>query len=318
MFVLFCVFLVLALLAVVIPFAELKIRALVGGGLLVLSTLFLGISMSTIVPVGHQSVTTVFGEVRAELPNGFHLINPLSTVHVYDIRDKQTTLEDVGCATQDQLVTQLDITVQFHVNESMCKSILENVGDANALVETHLTPSVRNSLREQVKSIKNTEELFRDQTLEALQANILAQTQEYCAPRGMTITAIQLRDVRLPEVLRVAIESKKTRETDVAKQQAELERMKIEQQQQVTLAQAGLDSAKIEAESERVRADAKAYAITAINKAIEGNPAYIQLEAIKGLVEMGKSGNTIIFADPNGINPLPLMNVGKPVSSGKK
>ncbi len=125
------------------------------------------------------------------------------------------------------------------------------------------------------------------------------------------VKAVLIRDINLPTVLTKAIEQKKEREQAVERQKAELERFRTEQQQNVAKAAAQRQAAEEEAKQVKILADAKAYEIREINKAIASNPAYIKLQSLEALKEISKDpASKLYFMDSNSPTPLPLMNLG--------
>ncbi len=88
-------------------------------------------------------------------------------------------------------------------------------------------------------------------------------------------------------------------------------------QQEVARAEAGRQAAESEAARKRILADATAYEITQINKAIARNPAYIQLQSLEALKEISKDpASKIYFMDGSSPAPLPLMHLGDALRSG--
>ena len=135
---------------------------------------------------------------------------------------------------------------------------------------------------------------------------------EFLAPKGIIVTAVLIRDITLPPFIVEAIEKKKEREQAVERERAELERVRTELQQEVARAQAGKEAAAAEAERKRILADATAYEIEQINKAIASNPAYIQLQSLEALKAISKDpASKIYFMDGSSPSPLPLMHLGE-------
>ncbi len=115
----------------------------------------------------------------------------------------------------------------------------------------------------------------------------------------------------MPPFIVQAIELKKEREQAVERERAELERVRTELQQEVARAEAGLDAASKEAERKRILADATAYEIEQINRAVANNPAYIQLQALEALKAISKDpASKVYFMDGSSPSPLPLMHLG--------
>jgi regulator of protease activity HflC (stomatin/prohibitin superfamily) len=264
------------------------------------------------IPPGHVGVAALFGKVKQqEYPQGLHIpVNPLYRWALYDAR-QQTHLETANVPSQDQLQTKLDVSVQYRIIGSMAPAILEETGTAAKAVEVHLKPKLRSLLREQGKSIKRAEDFFREETQEALQTSLTDGLKAYLAPEGIEVSAVLIRDISLPPFIVQAIEKKKEREQAVEQERAELERVRTQLQQQVARAEAGREAASQEAARKKILADATAYEIEAINKAVAENPAYIQLQSLEALKAISKDpASKIYFMDGSSKSPLPLLHMG--------
>ena len=264
------------------------------------------------VPPGRVGVATLFGNVVPEgFTQGIHVpVNPLYGWTMFDAREK-THIETANVPSQDQLQTRLDVSVQYRIDAIMAPRILEETGDAESAVRVHLVPKLRSLLREQGKSIKRAEDFFLEATQDTLQTALTEGLKDYLQPKGITVTAVLIRDITLPPFIVEAIEQKKEREQAVERERAELERVRTELQQQVARAEAGKSAAESEAARKRTLADATAYEITQINNAIAKNPAYIQLQSLEALKAISKDpASKIYFMDGSSPNPLPLMHLG--------
>ena len=278
----------------------------------VVAAAFVGMQFVKTIPPGRVGVATLFGNVQAEgYSQGLHFpVNPLYSWTLYDAREK-THMETASVPSQDQLQTRLDVSVQYRIDGSMAPRILEETGDAQAAVNVHLIPKMRSLLREQGKSIKRAEDFFQEETQDQLQEALTAGLSEYLAPKGITVSAVLIRDITLPPFIVEAIEQKKEREQAVERERAELERVRTELQQQVARAEAGRAAAEEEAARKKILADAQAYEITQINNAIARNPAYIQLQSLEALKAISKDpASKMYFMDGSSPNPLPLMHLG--------
>ena len=280
---------------------------------IVLVLLIFGKQFYVSVDAGHVAVATLFGEVQKEYKNeGLNFpTNPFYEWHVYDVRQK-THRETARVPSQDQLQTNIELSVQFRLIGSATPSILKSTGTYDDVLNVHLIPKLRSLLREQGKSIKRAEDFFMEKTQDKLQTDILAGLQDYLQPMGVEVGAVLIRDITLPPFIVKAIEAKKEREQAVVKQKAELERFETEQQQKVAQAKAEKDAALQESEKIKLLADARAYEIKKLNGAIANNPAYIKLQALKSLEAISKDkGSKIYFINGDSPNPLPLMHLGE-------
>ena len=280
--------------------------------------ILVGMNFYKTIPPGRVGVATLFGNVQSQVySQGLHIpVNPLYRWVLFDAR-QQTHAETANVPSQDQLQTRLDVSVQYRIDGAMAPSILQDTGDAVAAVRVHLIPKLRSLLREQGKSIKRAEDFFQEATQATLQLALTEGLKEYLAPKGIIVSAVLIRDIQLPPFIVAAIEKKKEREQAVERERAELERVRTELQQQVARAEAGFQAAEQEAARKRILADAQAYEITQINKAIARNPAYIQLQSLEALKAISKDpASKIYFMDGSSPTPLPLLHMGEAVRTG--
>lgn len=282
----------------------------------VVAVIWIATSSLVTVPVGHVGVASLFGKVEKDpYLEGLHFpVNPLYRWHFFDTRQK--TLKDTASVpSQDQLQTKIDVSVQFRLIGDMGPTVLQETGTFADAVNVHLVPKLRSLLREQGKSIRRAEDFFLEDTQEQLQTSLEAGLAEYLIPKGIELQAALIRDINLPSAITRGIEAKKEREQEVEKQKAELERFATEQQQTIVAAEAQRLAAEQEAEKRRVLADAQAYEINKINEAVASNPAYLQLQALEALKQISKDPSSkLYFLDGSSPMPLPLMNIGDPLS----
>ncbi len=265
-----------------------------------------------VVPAGHTAVASLFGKVQdTPYSEGLHIVNPLLSWHVYDVRQKSHK-ETANVPSQDQLQTQVDVSVQYRLIAEATPRILQETGTVDDVLRVHLVPKLRSLLREQGKTVKRAEDFFQETTQDTLQRALLDGLRNYLQPKGVEVDAVLLRDITLPQFITRAIEAKKEREQAVEKQKAELERFRTEQQQKIAAAQAERAAAEEEAAKRRLLADAQAYEIERINKAIGSNDNYVKLQALKALEAISKDpASKVYFINGDSPQPLPLMHMGE-------
>ena len=275
--------------------------------------MWFGSSLYQQVPAGYVAVATLFGEVQSDpYEEGLHIpVNPFYEWFLYDVRQK-SHLEEANVPSQDQLQTKIQVSVQFRLMNDRAPKILQETGQFQDVLRVHIVPKLRSLLREQGKSIKRAEDFFLEETQQNMQMSLVEGLRVYLGAKGVNVGAVLIRDISLPPFIIKAIESKKEREQEVEKQKAELLRFETEQQQKVALAKAESKAATEQAAKLRVLADAQAYEIEKINKAIGNNPNYVKLQALEALKAISKDpASKIYFMDGDSPSPLPLMNMGK-------
>ncbi|MEK9703117.1 MAG: prohibitin family protein [Deltaproteobacteria bacterium] len=281
-------------------------------GILLIFVFWFGSSMYQKIPAGYVGVATLFGEVNSEpFEEGLHIpVNPFYEWYFYDVRQK-SHLEEANVPSQDQLQTNIEVSVQFRLLGEKAPKILQETGQADDVLSVHIIPKLRSLMREQGKTIRRAEDFFLEETQQNMQTALLEGLKDYLGSKGVSVEAVLIRDISLPPFIIKAIESKKEREQEVEKQKAELERFTTEQQQKVELAKAESEAAKEQALKKRLLADAQAYEIEKINTAIGDNPNYVKLQALEALKAISKDpASKIYFMDGNSPSPLPLMNIG--------
>ena len=274
--------------------------------------MWFGSSLYQQVPAGYVGVATLFGEVQSDpYEEGLHIpVNPFYEWFLYDVRQK-SHLEEANVPSQDQLQTKIQVSVQFRLMKNRAPKILQETGQAQDVLRVHIVPKLRSLLREQGKAIKRAEDFFLEETQQNMQTSLVGGLRDYLGTKGVNVGAVLIRDISLPPFIIKAIESKKEREQEVEKQKAELLRFETEQQQKVALAKAESEAATEQAAKLRVLADAQAYEIEKINKAIGNNPNYVKLQALEALKAISKDpASKIYFMDGDSPSPLPLMNIG--------
>ena len=267
------------------------------------------------VPAGHVGVAILFGEVQdSPYPEGLNIVNPFLTWVDMDVRQDTFKISQLEMPTRDQLLSKVDLNIQWRLDASQAPFIYRDTGDKERIVQVHLKPSARSLIRELGTKIDRAEDLFKDEVRDQLANALTIGLTESMASKGIVIEEVLLRNINLPPVLAEAIGRKKEREQEVERQRAELDRVKLEQEQGVAQAEASRRAAEEDAKRIKILADAKAYEIATINKAASGNPAYIQLQSLDALKQMSKDPATkLYFMDSNSPSPLPLMNIGDPV-----
>ena len=280
---------------------------------IVLLFIFVGSRFYQVVPAGHIGVATLFGKVQSKpFPEGIHIpVNPFYQWYTFDARQK-THRERAAVPSQDQLQTEIEVSIQYRLIAEMAASVLKETGSFDDAVHVHLIPKLRSLMREQGKSIKRAEDFFLETTQETLQVSLEEDLRTFLRPLGIEVQAALIRGITLPPFITRAIEAKKEREQAVEQQKAELERFRTEQQQKVAAAQAEREAAEMQAEQRRLIADAQAYEIEKFNQAIASSQAYLQLQALEALKAMSKDpAAKIYFINSDSPSPLPLMHIGE-------
>lgn len=253
-----------------------------------------------------------FGKYTETIGPGFHFpVNPLVSWTEVDVQDKTMYLEHVTLPSRDQLLSSMDVSVQYRAISTQADAILSGTGSVEQVVSTHLDPNIRSLLRQAGRGIEKAEMLFDDTVVATAAQHVLEGLQPLMRDKGFEVTAVLFRNIQPPDFITAAIQKKKEREQLAEQQKAELMRYETEQQQKVKAAQAELDASAKEAEKIKMLADAEAYRIEAINKAVANNPAYVQLQSLEALKQMSKDpAQKLVIMDGSSARPIPFLNLG--------
>jgi len=220
-------------------------------------------SLAVIVAPGHAGVVfnRASGVEKRVLPPGLNLIIPIvEVVYPHDCRTQNMSFTNEEAVSSDQQVVHTNITVNFHPRISELAELYNEVGFDYA--DKIVVPVVREALKAEIakqavdKLLANREEVSQ---------NIRAYVLKKLGERHIDMEMISLTNIRFSQEYQEAVEAKQ-----VALQQAEAKRNEWQK-------------AKVEADITRTTADAEAYRITAIQKALGASPDYIRLEAVRKL-----------------------------------
>ena len=166
----------------------------------VLAVIMFGRQFFHQVPAGHVGVATFFGEVQDfPYPEGPHFpVNPLFAWHDMDVREKSTKLPGIEVPTRDQLLTKIDLSVQYRLNGKMAPLIFRETGDETQVVAVHMIPKVRSLLRELGTNIDRAEDFFLEETRDRLAIGLQEGLSQYVGPRGIIIDQVLVRGINLP------------------------------------------------------------------------------------------------------------------------
>ena len=210
--------------------------------------ILIGFSISAVVQVepGEVGVKKLFGKVDNDiLESGLNVINPLVKVVMFDIRTENYTMsgatdegnkqgdDAIRVLSADGLEVIVDLTVLYKVIPSEAPRILEEVGIdyRNVLVRPICRTKIRdNAVYYDAVSLYSTKrDEFQDRIFKSIESNF--------KERGLMLEQLLVRNLTLPESVKMTIESKINAEQDaqkmtfvLQKERQEAERKRVEAQ----------------------------------------------------------------------------------------
>lgn len=229
------------------------------------------------IPAGHVGVVTLFGKVSdGALSSGLHLVNPLARVIRMDVRTSEVK-EAAQVPSKEGLSVGTDVSVLFRLENAA--EVYRLVGPA--YIQRVVEPQIRSELRGVTARYEARALYTVDRAL--IEQEIAKELEPKLAARGVRLEAVLLRDVRLPEQVRQAIEAKAAAEQDS-------ERMRFVLQKE-----------RQEAERKKIEAQGISDFQQVVSKGIDQR--LLQWRAIEAVSELAKSSNAkfVILGDKTGL-----------------
>ncbi len=217
---------------------------------------------------------------------GVQVISPWNRMYIYDLRTQEARL-NLHVLSVNGLPIGMDTSVIYQVEPETLPTLHETVGPE--YYKVLVAPYVRSEARKIVGRYTPSQ-IYSNQR-EFIEREILSNLQRKLAPYPIKVTGFLIRDVRLPDVIRVAIERKLTEEQN-------FQRMEYV-----------LDVARKEAQKRRIEAEG----IDAFQRIVQKNLTheYLIWKGIRATEKIAQSPNTKIVIIGSGKEGLPvILNAG--------
>ena len=222
---------------------------------------------------------TIYGQ-------GFHIIAPWNTLHIYDVKIHET-FEKMEVLSQNGLSIQIDLSFRYNPVHEKIGYLHDEIG--RNYLERIIKPEIRSVTREVIGNYL-PEELYSTKR-EAIEDEIEELTRNKIASKYLTLDAILIRDVTLPQTLRAAIEQK------------------LKQEQEALEYEFKIDKAKKEAERKEIEAKGIAKFQRIVNQTI--TPQLLKWKGVEATQEISKSPNSKVIVIGNGDGDLPIILGGQ-------
>ncbi|MFE0511643.1 prohibitin family protein [Streptomyces sp. NPDC058964] len=226
-------------------------------------------------------VPVTFGRVGTPLTSGIHFKSPFTEVTSYSTRPVDLNLYDkdvVEVRSSQGGVLYADVTIKWAVVPAKAVGLYRLAGSEGAIEARLVLPDSREIIRNVFA--KHTSEEGYASAREQIGSEIERLVKERLAPRGIDVTAVNLRNVKPSDKLQDQIDKK------------------IQQEQATERAVEASRTAKAEAERKRIEAEGTARANKIIEKSLSDKVLYNQcLDAYR---EAAKANP--VYAVPCGTN----------------
>ena len=200
---------------------------------IVVASLFAISQFWTVIPAGHVGVVDFFGVVSDNtLYPGVNLVNPIANIIKFDARTQELK-EEMTVPSKEGLTVQLEISILFSLSFENANKIYKTVGED--YVEKILIPQFRSVVRGVTAKYEARSLYTADR--EKLAKEIETELASLVGPRGITLEAAPMRQIKLPAGLTASIEEKLKSEQEsqrmtfiLERERQEAERKRIEAQ----------------------------------------------------------------------------------------
>lgn len=204
--------------------AALRLSLMAFGFILVVS--LAGGCMTTSIGSGEGAVKySVFGgtDLEKRFGEGLQVHAPWVSLIRYDVR-VQEQLEDITALSSNGLSIGMDASIRWRPEAASLPDLHVTYGEDyyRKLVQ----PELRSAVREIVGQY-TPEELYSTRRTE-LQEAVFAKVRDAVAGENVTVDAVLIRDISLPDQIRTAIENKLKEEQEAERYQFTLEKERLE------------------------------------------------------------------------------------------
>ena len=265
-------------------------RAMVMGAVGLIFIVLFGSSMFVTIDSGEKGVLfKKFGgglEKDVIYGQGFHVIAPWNDMFVYDVKIHET-FEKMEVLSKNGLSIKIDLSFRYNPVEEKIGYLHDQIG--RDYVERIIKPEIRSVTREVIGNYL-PEELYSTKR-EAIEDEIEDLTRAKVEAKYLTLDAILIRDVTLPQTLRNGIEKK------------------LVQEQESLEYEFKIDKARKEAERKEIEANGIAKFQKIVNQTI--TPQLLKWKGVEATQEIAKSPNSKVIVIGNGDGDLPIILGGQ-------
>ena len=254
--------------------------------ILVLIVLF---NSFTVVNEGYIGVKYQFGKiVSSDLSAGLNLHIPfIEEIQEVDTREQIYSVQTNAYTSDTQTVDQLSLKLNYCYDGTKLSDIIRSIGISN--VETKLlVPNVAKIAKNEIGKVR-AEDLVQSRS--EVQNAIYESLKETLEPSGIIVTAFAIENLSFDAAFEQSIQAKVIAAQDALKMQNKTAEKEEEAKQKVIAAQA-------EADSQKIKADAEAYAIKAVQEQLATSPNYV------GYLKINNWNGELPQAIGNEVNPF--------------
>lgn len=232
----------------------------------------LAIFSFTVIDEGYIGVKYQFGKIMdTSLSAGLNFKIPfVQTIRTVDTREQMYEMNTTAYTKDTQTVENLQVKLNYFYDKDMISELIRSVGITN--VESKLIiPQMQSTMKNAIGQVR-AEDLVQNRAL--VQENIEATLRESLSGSGIVVVSFAMENLDFEDGFEESIRAKVAAEQQALTMQNKTKEKEELARQQVIEAQA-------EADSEKIKADAQAYAIEVIQRQLTQSPEYIQYQQVQ-------------------------------------
>ena len=199
---------------------------------------------TTIVPTGHIGVVTLYSKVQDKyLDAGFHFIKPF-VEEVYDVDIRTQKYEGtVEGSAKDLQIVNITMSINYQLKPEKVSDLYAKIGQDYGNIM--LNPALQSSLKASIANF-TAEEMV---TKRAEVSNRITEELNIRLDEYFLITAVNLENIGFTEEYNKAIEAKTTNEQKAQAEKAQLEIIKVQNEQKINTAEAEAKVRELQSQS---------------------------------------------------------------------
>ena len=248
--------------------------------------LILFFASTAIVPTGHIGVVTLYSKVQEKyLDAGFHIVKPfVEDVHDIDIRTQkyQGTVEG---SAKDLQIVNVTMSINYQIKPEKASELYAKVG--KNYNDTILNPALQSGLKAAIAKFTAEEMITkRSEVANAITEELNARLEEY-----FLISAVNLENIGFTDEFNKAVEAKTTNQQKAEAEKAQLEIIKVQNEQKINTAEAEAKVRELQSQSvtdrslEQLRLEIQREMVSRWNGVL---PQYVLGENSNMLLDIGK------------------------------
>ena len=218
--------------------------ALVVGAIILFIIMIIFFAGTTIVPTGHIGVVTLYSKVQDKyLDAGFHFVKPfVESVHDVDIRTQKYSNTVEGSAKDLQIVN-ITMSINYQIKAEKASELYSKVGaNYNDVI---LNPALQSSLKASMAQFTAEEMITkRAEAAAKITEELNTRLDEY-----FIISAVNLENIDFTDEYNKAIEAKTTNQQKAEAEKAQLEIIKVQNEQKINTAEAEAKVRELQSQS---------------------------------------------------------------------